>query len=208
MSPERILFERSRGPLNLLGAAIFLALTLVFGSIYLRDSLQSRVLQNQGTLAAQRTTLETNRRDLQNVVAHIEQFRTLKKQGLIGRADREGWVEQLVVSRERLGIGSAVVYNLKPAQAIVDSTVADPNASAPTASAAPLEPGAPQSHDLDFELTGVHEAELIAFLNNFRDQVRGRFRVQSCRLGRPTPDGLVAVCTLRFFNLPDQEKAK
>lgn len=208
MSPERILFERSRGPLNLLGAAIFLALTLVFGSIYLRDSLQSRVLQNQGTLAAQRTTLETNRRDLQNVMSHIEQFRTLKKQGLIGRADREGWVEQLVVSRERLGIGSAVVYNLKPAQAIVDSTVADPNASAPTASAAPLEPGAPQSHDLDFELTGVHEAELIAFLNNFRDQVRGRFRVQSCRLGKPASDGLTVACTLRFFNLPDQEPAK
>lgn len=206
MSPERILFERSRGPLNLLGAAIFLALTLVFGSIYLRDSLRSRVLQNQGTLAAQRTSLETKRQDLQNVMAHIEQFRTLKKQGLIGRADREGWVEQLVISRERLGIGNAVVYNLKPAQGILDSTVADPNASA--ASAVALEPGASQSHDLDFELAGVHEGELIAFLDDYRDQVRGRFRVQSCRMGRPTPDGLVAACTLRFFNLPDQEKAK
>ncbi|MBK8759491.1 MAG: hypothetical protein IPM03_03415 [Sulfuritalea sp.] len=208
MSPERMLFERSRGPLNLLGAAIFLALTLVFGSIYLRDSLKARVLQNQEVHAAQKATLETKHRDLQNVMAHIEQFRALKKQGLIGRADREGWVEQLVASRERLGIGNALVYNLKPAQAILDSTVADPNASAPTASATSLEPGAPQSHDLDFEISGVHEGELIAFLDSFRDQVRGRFRVQSCRLGRPTPDGLVAVCTLRFFNLPDQEKAK
>lgn len=208
MSPERILFERSRGPLNLLGAAIFLALTLVFGSIYLRDSLQSRVLQNQGTLAAQRTALETKRQDLQNVMAHIEQFRALTKQGLIGRADREGWVEQLVVSREHLGIGSAIIYNLKPAQAVGDSTAVDPNASVPTSSGVPLEPGAPQSHDLDFELTGVHEGELIAFLDSYRDQVRGRFRVQSCRLGKPAPDGLVVACTLRFFNLPDQEPSK
>ncbi len=208
MSPERVLFDRSRGPLNLLGAAIFLTLTLVFGSIYLRDSLQSRVLQSQSTVAAQRATLETKRQDLQNVMANIDQFRMLKKQGLIGRADREGWVEQLVVSRERLGIGTAVTYNLKPAQAIPDSTLADPNASTSTTSAAPLEPGAPQSHDLDFELTGVHEGELIAFLDSFRDQVRGRFRVQACRLGKPTHEGLVAACTLRFFNLPDQEKAK
>ncbi len=208
MSPERMLFERSRGPLNMLGAAIFLALTLVFGSIYLRDSLKARVLQNQGTLAAQRTALETKRQDLQNVMAHIEQFRTLKKQGLIGRADREGWVEQLVISRERLGIGSALVYNLKPAQAILDSTVADPNASSTAALAVPLDPGVPQSHDLDFELTGVHEGELIAFLDNYRDQVRGRFRVQSSRLGKPASVGLTVACTLRFLNLPDQEKEK
>jgi hypothetical protein len=147
--------------------------------------------------------LETKRQDLANIRQHIEQFRLLKQQGLVGRADREGWVEQLVASREQLGVGSSISYNLKPPQPMADSMVPDASAGVQAAAPIALAADAPGSHDLDFELVGIHEGELITFLNHYQAKVQGSFRVQSCRLGRPTATGLVASCTLRFFNLPE-----
>jgi hypothetical protein len=206
MSPERQIYERSKRSFNLLAAVIFLSLSLVFGSIYLRDILKNSVAERQGMLAAQRTSLESKRRDLADIQTQIERYKALKQQGLVGRADREGWVEQLVASREQLGVGTSIVYNLKPAQAMVDSTVPDPSAGTPVAAAVALAPDAPATHDLEFEIVGVHEAELLAFLTHYRGKVAGQFRVQACRLGRATPNGLVANCTLRFFNLPEPAK--
>lgn len=206
MSAERLIYERSKRSFNFLAGAIFLSLSLVFGSSYLRDSLKQGVAEGQNLLSSQRTSLEAKKQDLANIQKHIEQFRTLKKQGLVGHADREGWVEQLVTSREQLGVGSSIVYNLKPAQALVDSTVPDPAGSAPVAASSAIAPDAPATHDLEFELVGVHEAELVGFLNHYRAKVSGQFRVQACRLGRPTPNGLVANCTLRFIHLPEPAK--
>jgi hypothetical protein len=208
MSPERLIYERSKRSFNVLAGAIFLSLSLAFGSIYLRDSLKQGVVEGQNLLAAQRTSLETKKQDLGNIQTHIAQFRVLKQQGLVGHADREGWVEQLVASREQLGVGSSIVYNLKPAQALVDSTIPDPAGAVPAAAPSAIAPDVPATHDLEFELVGVHEAELVTFLNHYRAKVTGQFRVQACRLGRATPNGLVANCTLRFIHLPEPAKQK
>ena len=208
MSPARIIFQRSKRPLNILAGAIFLALTLLFGGIYLRDSLKTELARNQALLSAQRTSLETKRQDLANIRQHIEQFRSLRQQGLVGRADREGWVEQLVATREQLGIVGSITYNLKPPQAMIDSTVPETAAGTPAAASGALAADAPATHDLDFELTDIHEGELIAFLNHFQSKVQGSFRVQSCHLNRPTGSGLAARCTLRFFNLPEPASQK
>lgn len=203
MSPERIIFQRSKRPLNLLAGAIFLALSLLFGGIYLRDSLKADLAKNQALLGSQRTSLETKRQDLANIRQHIERFRLLKQQGLVGRADREGWVEQLVASREQLGVGSSISYNLKPPLAMADSMVPDAAAEGQAAAPTALAADAAATHDLDFELVGIHEGELMAFLNHYQAKVQGSFRIQSCRLGRPAATGLAANCTLRFFNLPE-----
>lgn len=206
MNPERLIYERCKRPLNLLAGAIFLALSLMVGSVFLRDSLKEGVAESRNLLASLRTGLEAKTQDLVNIREHIETFRGLKKQGLVGNADREGWVEQLVASRQQLAVGSAITYNLKPAQAMADSTVADTSGSVPGATPAPAAPDAPATHDLDFELVAIHEGELISFLNHYRTKVQGQFRVQGCRLGQATPSGLMANCTLRFFSLPEAAK--
>jgi hypothetical protein len=206
MTPHRAIFQRSRRQLNLLAVGIFVSLTLVFGSIYVRDTLKKSVASNQAQLAAQQSILASKQMDLQAVQTHIAQFRALKQQGLVGIADREGWVEQLAASRAQLMAGETLAYTLKPPQSLEEST---PDQPAPVVAVDPAGiSGVPTRHDLDFELGGVHEAELLALLQVYKTKVHGSFRVQSCRLGNPASTGLLAQCTLRFFNLPEAVRAQ
>lgn len=198
MMPALSVFKRARRPLNLLAGAIFLSLTLVFGSIYGRDSLKTSLAQSRIELGAQQPNLTAKQQELRNIQAHIGQFRAFRTQGLVGSADREGWVEQLVASREQLKLADTFSYILKPPQAMTDVATPDP--------AAAMNPDATATHDLDFELKGIHEQELLAFLQDYRTRVHGRFRVQSCRFSEPTQAGLLAQCSLRFFNLPEASK--
>ncbi|MCF8177847.1 MAG: hypothetical protein K9J74_05025 [Sulfuritalea sp.] len=133
--------------------------------------------------------------DLTTVKTHIQHFKELKRQGLVGPADREGWVEQLATSRENLKLTDTLSYTLKPPQAIADST-------SPVVEAIAASPDAAAQHDLDFELRGITEPELLDLLQSYKSQVHGSFRIQACRLTSPSQDGLGAQCTLRFFNLP------
>lgn len=200
MTPVLSIFKRARRPLNWLGGAIFLSLTLVFGSIYGRDALKKNLAQSRAQLSAQQPNLKAKQLDLRNIQAHIEQFRAFRAQGLVGSADREGWVEQLVASREQVKLPDTLSYILKPPQAMTDAATPDPVA------AAAANPNAPTTHDLDFEVKGIHEVELLTLLNDYRTRVHGRFRVQACRFSEATETGLFARCTLRFFNLPEAVK--
>ncbi|KAF0161922.1 MAG: hypothetical protein FD157_4069 [Rhodocyclaceae bacterium] len=198
MTPALSIFKRARRPLNLLAGAIFLSLTLVFGSIYGRDTLKKGLAQSRVQLGAQQPNLTAKQQELRNIQAHIGQFRAFRTQGLVGSADREGWVEQLVVSREQLKLADTLSYTLKPPQAMTDAATPDP--------AVVASPDAPTVHDLDFELKGVHELELLNLLQDYQARVHGRFRLQSCRFSEPTQAGLFAQCTLRFFNLREAAK--
>lgn len=201
MTPGLAIFQRTRRPLNVLAGAIFLSLTLVLGSIYVRDTLQKSLAQSHNRLGAQQPILAGKQLDLSNIQAHIKQFRALREQGLVGSADREGWVEQLVASREQLKLTDTLSYTLKPPQAITDSASPDPAAVVPSEA----NPDATATHDLDFELTGIHELELLDLLDDYRTRVHGRFRVQFCHLGS-AQTGLLVQCTLRFFTLPEAAK--
>ncbi|MDK9703701.1 MAG: hypothetical protein OEL20_11230 [Sulfuritalea sp.] len=201
-------FKRARRPLNLLAGAIFLSLTLVFGSIYGRDALKNSVTQSRVRLATLQPDLTAKQQDLIMIQTHIGPFRAFREQGLVGRADREGWVEQLVASREQLGLPDNLSYLLKQPQAITEPGVGTPAPADPAAMAqGGAAPDVPATHDLDFELTGIHELQLLDFLDHYRTKVHGRFRVQACHLADPRQTGLWAQCTLRFFSLPETVKA-
>lgn len=194
------IFRRTHRSLNLLGGAIFLALTMVYGSAYVRDSLKTKLAQSRGQFEAQQQILSKNQLDLSNIKIHIAQFQNLRKQGMVGVADREGWVEQLTTSRDQLNLSDTLSYTLKPPQAITDAASPDPGA------VSEVEPGGAVQHDLDFELSGITEPELLSLLKTYKMQVHGLFRVQACRLTSPSLTGLTAQCTLRFFNLPTEVK--
>jgi hypothetical protein len=208
MSPEREIFQRSRRRLNILGASIFVALTLVFGSIYSRDSLIRGLATSQGLLGARTATLNLKQSDLSSMRTYIARYRELTQQGVVGAAERESWVEQLVATRNELGIAEMLSYVLKPPRSVAEQGQGDVAAAA--LAAEPDAPGAGSAlyHDLDFEIRGSHEGELLALLNEYRGKVKGRFRVQSCRLGSPGSNGLSAQCTLRFFIQPEPKKAQ
>ena len=56
-------------------------------------------------------------------------------------------------------------------------------------------------HDLDIELSGLHEGEFLAFLEALRAKWQAPFRLEACTMTRETA-GLTIRCTLRLFSLP------
>ncbi|MDD5030535.1 MAG: hypothetical protein PHH58_13730, partial [Rhodoferax sp.] len=149
--------------------------------------------------AALQSVLVMKQDDLMNLQTKTSRFNQLRQQGLIGDADREGWVEQLAASKQRLGLAAlGLSYTLKTPQAVA---VAAPDAPTPTDAGL-------QTHDLEFELNNSHEEDLLTFLNDYRTHVKGFFRVEACSLGSPTDTGLKARCTLRFFSVPDSKPSQ
>lgn len=206
--PEKEIFLRARRQLHILGGAIFFALSLVLGSIYVRDSLRKNLATNEGVLAARQTTLAVKQADLVSIKSHIARYRELKNQGLIGTAERESWVEQLVASRAQLGVGDALSYLLKPPTPVAEPATTDGAVAAPGVTAAPGEGEGAVFHDLEFEIRGTYETELFRLFADYRSKAKGRFRMQFCRLGSPSSNGLNAQCTIRFFNLPEAAKSQ
>ncbi len=128
MIPGPSIFQRTRRPINLLAGAIFLSLTLVYGSAYVRDMLKTSLTQSRNQMDAHQQDLTQKQLDLSNIKTHIAQFGVLREQGLVGTADREGWVEQLGVNREQLHLADTLSYLLKPPQAVADAATLEPEA--------------------------------------------------------------------------------
>jgi hypothetical protein len=197
MTPLQHILMKARRQLFLLGAAVIIGGFLFTAGLYLDSRLKESQFSNNIQLGAMQSELEQKKQDLQNIQVHIEQFRMLKNKGLVGTTDREGWVEQFIASKEALGaLSGTFLYALEPPLPASDGSP-DP--------AAVIEPGAPLRHDFSFELNGIHEADLLHLLNDYKSRVNGQFRVDSCQLGSPTPSGLTAKCTLRFFSLPETD---
>lgn len=186
---QRIAQLCQRHLLALLLSAAVAALAL--GALYYGGDLQRQATQGAAaTLQGQEALVAEQENDLKNVQAHIQRYQQLREQGLLGEAQRVQWMEQLQQSFDQIGVGQEMRMELKPPQVL---------ALAPS-----LQDGASQafSHDLEFELSGVLEPEVLAGLAHMRDHVRGRFRVDACEFSNATREGLRARCTLRFVTIP------
>ncbi len=197
--PLRTILQRARLSLIVLASAIVLSLAIVFGSAHVRDDMQQTLMQSRAQTSAQQAGLAEKQQDLAYIEAHIGQFMTLRKQGLLSSPDRENWAEQLLAARRHLGLPDTLTFSLPPAATMSGEAAAggEPAAEEATSSA-----GGVLIHDLQIEMRDIHEEELLALLREFQARIADRFRVQSCRLSAPSASGLTAQCTLRFFTLP------
>ena len=195
----------ARRCLMVLAAALLIGLALYLGSSFFRDRGQARLTQAQQTESANQASLVEKKSDLSNMQAEISRFNRLRQQGMVGTPDREGWVEQLLASRQRIGLPDTLVYTLQAPKALALQAIdAAGNAATPASTETGTDALAgPVFHDLDFAMTSIHEEELLALLRDYQARVKGRWRVNSCLLSDRTEAGLTARCTLRFFTLPD-----
>ena len=198
MSDWKPIFLLARTPLILLAMVVLLALAGVIGMHYAQDKIQTMLLQLQAGLQEQQAQLDIRKTDLKNMESHIKRYESLRAQGLVGDPDRALWVEQLQASRARLALPDAFSVELQAAKPLGGAALAAVEEGAPPQ---PLE------HDLEFEMHGVHEQEVLALVQDFRSQARGRFRVQNCNLQEPKDTGLSARCKLRFVTIPAMASA-
>lgn len=200
MTPWLTIIHMARGGLAVMAASLAIAFGLVQWSAYHAKQVHSELAQLQQSETEQNETLQQAQKDGLGLSDNLARFAALRKQGLIDQADRAGWVEQLLASRQQLGLPDTLVYALqapKPLRPEGSAANADTGQSPDSA-----EPQISASyHDLEFGITHIHEEELLALLQAYKSSVRGRFRVNSCTLLEPTTNGLSARCTLRFFTM-------
>ena len=196
MNEWKSIFTNAKTSLVVMAAFLISSIAAVLVSRYVSDGISTSVGQLKSTLQKNQIQLETQQDDLKNMQSHINRYEILRNQGLVGEPDRALWVEQMQESRKRLKLPEAFAVELRAAQPIgvsVDSQ------NAPSAQG---EAQQPQWHDLQFEIHDVHEIEVLQLVQEFRGHVKGRFRVQSCKLQEPKDTGLIAICTLRFVTIP------
>lgn len=205
MKDQFHILSLARRCLTVLAAALLIALALYLGSSYFRERGLARLTQAQQTESANQAGLAGKQSDLANMQAEISRFNRLRQQGMVGTPDREGWVEQLLSSRQRTGLPDTLVYTLEASRplALQTGAAADNQPAPASADAGSGSQAGPVFHDLNIGMTGIHEEELLALLRDYQAQVKGRFRVNACLLSDRTETGLAAHCTLRFFSLPD-----
>lgn len=205
MSDWQRILALARRSLILLTVTVLLGVAFYGGTAWLKERSRLQFSQLQQQVSASQANLASLQGDLANLQADVGRFAALREQGVVGRADRAAWVEQLLASRARTGLPDTLSYTLQPPLPVsLQGNLANDGGAAPSVpEAAPGDAAQAVFHDLEVALTNIHEQELLAFLEDYRGHVKGRFRVNTCVLSGRTENGLVARCTLRFFTLPD-----
>jgi len=197
MSDLTSILRQSKTALAVLGASAMLGLASYFALAAYLQKDQTELASVQSEKAASETDLTAKQAELAMFKSNFSRFEALQQKGLVGVAKRDDWVEDLVRAHQRAKLPLTLGYDLLAPRAVVAANAA-PNAGvASGATIAPVE-----LHELDVSLDSIHEVELVQFLNRYQDEVRGRYRLQSCVLSSPRNSGLSANCRLYFFNQP------
>lgn len=204
MNPWMPIMRLARNSLIVLGVIVCLSAIAVFSLRYLADEAQSSLGQLQAAEQEQQAQLASKREDLLNMNQNITNYKQLQEQGFVGVPDRTNWVEELQGSYSRAGLSGKLVYRLQTPVAWAPSGSEPPPMAADGTSGLPAEP---QIHELEFELQDVHELELLNLIRDYRTRVKGRFRVQSCKMQEPKDTGLKSQCVLRFLTIPASQVA-
>jgi len=195
MNEWKQVFLLARRSLMVFTVAVLLGMASVFGLGVLADNLKGEVAQLTGAMQEQQTQLDAKQADLLNMQTHIRRYEALRSQGLVGEPDRALWVELLQESHRQLGLPGVITVQLQGARPLAaGAAVAVP--------AAEVSPTAPLVHDLQFEIRDSLETDVLALIEDYRTKVKGRFRVNACKLQDPKDSGLTVQCVLRFISLP------
>ena len=194
MNAYRLILVSAKGPLILFAFSLMLTLSLVLGLAHYREQTETTFVKAEAALRATRNEIQALTSDLATVEKHLVDFKKLTRLGLIGDPDRAVWVQNLVSIYSKLELPPTLRYSLAPPSPLAESAV--------TASGAPPALAKALRHDLDIELSALHEVEFLTFMDRLRTDWQTPFRVETCQFTREPKAGLQIKCTLRLFSLP------
>jgi hypothetical protein len=202
MSEWKPVFKESKANLIIVGVILISSVLAIWSSRHISSRFTKETVQLNNELQQKISQLDTQQADVKNMQNHIARYEILRKQGLVGEPDRALWLEQIQESRKKLKLPETFAVELKAAKPIGAS------GDASGSQALQADPQQALWHDLHFEIRDVHEIDVLRLVQDFRERVKGRFRVHSCRMEEAKNTGLVAICTLRFVTIPAQLPTK
>jgi hypothetical protein len=189
MSDLTVILRQSRLGLLVFATTVVGSALALWGMHSFEQNIHLELVAVQSQETGEVAKLKEKIAELELLKTNYSKFESLRRSGLVGEADREGWAETLLKVHRTSGLPDSLGYALLTPLAL-------PNAN-PSTAVAPA-----QTHDMKLTLEGIHEVELFELLKTYEQQVNGRFRLESCQLTSPGSLGLTANCLLRFFNQP------
>lgn len=197
----RLVLAPAKGALIRCGMSMALALTVAVSLGHYQGSKGLALAQSEAQLQNTRVEVQTLTQDLAVLEEQLPNFRHLVSIGLIGDPPREIWVQRLEATYNSLDLPQTLRYTLSPPQPLAD----DRNAVAAVAAEASATKA--MRHDLEIELSGIHEGEFLAFIDKLRTDWQAPFRLETCQMERDTT-GVKIMCTLRLFSLSTAQEGQ
>lgn len=188
--------------------ALFLALAgigagIAYGTLHLARQAALAEQQEKGHLADVKSRLDRARDEEREILAKIDNYRSLVARGVIGQEARLDWVEEInrIKAARRL---FDIQYELAPQKPL------DPTLLPSGATAGGFEFLA---STMRLEMQLLHEDDLVGFLADLRARVKAILLVRACTVERLPPSGqqgvrpqLRAECTIDWVTLREVAK--
>lgn len=196
MNAYAILLKPARVALVVFALSIAMALAAVVGLAHYRGKEEQAILKTAQQLTYTRETIRALTFDLDSINRLAARYRRLSQLGFIGEADRDGWVARLEAAYRDTRLPPTLRYTLAPPQLLNQTTLP---ADAPAAYQNNI-----LHHDLELELSGIHEGEFLDFIDRLNTDWRAPYRVDTCQMARDeaVTTGLQIKCTVQMYSLP------
>ncbi len=200
MNDYGFVLKPARVALILLAMSILTAFALVSALSRLRTEKEHSILQTEKQLTDTRESIRKLTFDLDTIHRLAARYQRLTKRGFIGEPDRNNWVQMLESIYRDTHLPPTLRYTLSPPALINPQHLPD--------EAALAYQNKVFRHDLNFELSGIHEGEFLDFTDKLSADWRTPYRIDTCRFMREEASepiaGLQINCTIQLYSLPDK----
>lgn len=198
MNAYGVVLKPARVALIMFALSVAIAMAVVAGLAKYRTDKEQTIKQTDQQLAATREEIRKLTFDLDSINRLSAKYRKLTRLGFTGEADRDGWVQRLEAIYRDTHLPPTLRYTLAPPQLLNPQAIA---ADAQTAYQNNV-----SHHDLGLELTGIHEGELLDFMEKLGTDWQAPYRVETCQIARGEAGepiaGLQIKCTVQLYSLP------
>ncbi len=192
MKDYLLIFKQAKIALIIFAFSLVILISSIAVVSYFNTLAASALAQKQATLQSTRTEIQALTNDLQSIEANLTSYKHLTQLGLLGEPDRAAWVERFNALYQASGLPPTLRYILAAPKPYTANATAAPTGAQPQA----------LSHDLQIELTGIHEGEFLTFTDKLAAEWLTPYRIENCDMTRIEEDGLNIKCTMRLFSLP------
>lgn len=198
MNAYGVVLKPAKISLMLFLLSIIIAFVIVIGLDKYRSEKELTLLKTQQKLSETREDIRKLTFDLDTINSLKAKYKRLSELGFIGEPDRDGWVQRLESIYRDTRLPPTLRYTLAPPQPL------NPQPVSPDA------PAAHQNnvlhHDLSLELSGIHEGEMLDFMEKLGEDWRIPYRIETCQIARGEAAepiaGLQIKCTVQIYSLP------
>lgn len=196
MNDYWIVLKPAKLAVILLMLSVALSLAAVTGLTRYRSAKEQTLIQTGQQLFAMRDNIKALTSDLDTINKLAEKYRQLVRLGFIGEPNRDGWVQRLETLYLEMHLPPNLRYTLSTPQLIT------PQSDSPAYLDNVLH------HDLNMELSTIHEEELIDFIEKISNDWQVPYRFETCQMARDSAEepisGLQIKCILQIYSLPDK----